>query len=45
MTAVRQMVDEIGATWVGTACVVDQLREPQLRRALNVRTLLHVRDL
>jgi adenine phosphoribosyltransferase len=41
---VRRLVDSVGASWVGVACVVDALTDPRLRRDLRVRALLHVRD-
>ena len=44
-TTARQLVDDVGATWLGTAVVVDALTEPRLRRDLNVRSLLHTRQL
>jgi adenine phosphoribosyltransferase len=42
---IRQMVDDVGATWVGLACIVDGLSDPRLRRDLVVQCLLRVRDL
>ena len=42
---VRHMVDSVNATWLGVACIVDALVEPRLRRDLQVRSLVHVRDL
>ncbi len=39
------LVEDAGATWIGAATVVDGLRSNQVRRRLNVRSLLHVRDL
>jgi len=39
------MVDSVNATWLGVACIVDALVEPRLRRDLQVRSLVHVRDL
>lgn len=44
-TAVQQLVGDAGATLVGTAVVVDALEDSALRRRLQVRSLLHVRDL
>jgi adenine phosphoribosyltransferase len=43
--AVRRMVDSVGATWIGVACIVDALRDARLRRELNVRALLSSREL
>jgi adenine phosphoribosyltransferase len=42
---IRHLVDDVGATWVGVACLVDGLADPRLRRDLVVRCLLRVRDL
>jgi adenine phosphoribosyltransferase len=42
---VRAMVDGIGATWAGLACIVDALDDSRLRRALRLRSLLRLRDL
>jgi adenine phosphoribosyltransferase len=39
------LVQDAGATWLGVATVVDALRTNEVRRRLNVRSLLHVRDL
>ena len=41
----RLLVEDAGATWLGVATVVDALRGNEVRRRLNVRSLLHVRDL
>jgi adenine phosphoribosyltransferase len=43
--AIRQMVDSVGATWIGMACIVDALNDARLRRDLNVRALLSGRGL
>ncbi|QHT56962.1 adenine phosphoribosyltransferase [Cellulomonas sp. H30R-01] len=43
--ACRELVRLSGATWVGAAVVVDGCAEPSLRRALGLRSLLHLRDL
>ncbi|GAA0743940.1 adenine phosphoribosyltransferase [Dactylosporangium roseum] len=44
--AARQMVAEIGAEWLGTACVVDDLPgDAPLREALRLRSLLVAGDL
>ncbi|ADJ49071.1 adenine phosphoribosyltransferase [Amycolatopsis mediterranei S699] len=42
---VHLLVEDAGATWIGAATVVDGLRSNQARRRLNVRSLLHVREL
>lgn len=39
------LVQELGATWLGVAVVVDALDSNEVRRRLNVRSLLHIRDL
>ena len=39
--AIRAMTDELGAEWLGLACVVDDLADrPEIRAALNARALL-----
>jgi len=44
--AIRDMVEEIGAAWLGLACVVDDLGERgEVRRRLGVRALLSAADL
>jgi adenine phosphoribosyltransferase len=42
---IREMVDSVGATWIGLGCIVDALHDARLRRDLRVRSLLHLRDL
>jgi adenine phosphoribosyltransferase len=42
---VWNLVRDAGATWVGAAVIVDGLDEPQIRRDLDVRSLLRARDL
>lgn len=44
-TAARSIVDQSGATWCGAAVIVDGLSDSRLRRDLDVRSLLRVRDL
>ncbi|MEV5717091.1 hypothetical protein AB0L41_24645 [Amycolatopsis mediterranei] len=39
------LVEDAGATWIGAATVLDGLRGNQVRRRLDVRSLLHVREL
>ncbi|WP_328615562.1 phosphoribosyltransferase family protein [Amycolatopsis sp. NBC_00355] len=39
------LVEDAEATWIGAATVVDALSGNQVRRHLNVRSLLHVREL
>jgi len=45
LLGVREIVTRAGATWCGVALVVDGLSDSSLRRSLNLRSLLHVRDL
>lgn len=40
-----QLVNECGATWIGSSVIVDGLENAADRRLLNVRSLLHVRSL
>jgi adenine phosphoribosyltransferase len=42
---VLQMIDDVGATWLGFACIVDALDDSRIRRRLALRSLLHVREL
>ncbi|MGX6607541.1 phosphoribosyltransferase family protein [Micromonosporaceae bacterium Da 78-11] len=42
---VRRLVDDVGAAWLGVSCIVDGLDDARLRRDLNVRSLLQLRDL
>ncbi|MEV5041304.1 adenine phosphoribosyltransferase [Microbacterium sp. LMI1x-1-1.1] len=44
-TASRTLVQMSGAKWCGAAVVVDGLESSAVRRDLNLRSLLHVRDL
>jgi adenine phosphoribosyltransferase len=44
-TGARDIVAQAGATWCGAAVVVDGLRDSRLRRDLDVRCLINVRDL
>ncbi|WP_244210840.1 phosphoribosyltransferase family protein [Amycolatopsis kentuckyensis] len=39
------LTQDAEATWLGVATVVDALRRNQVRRQLNVRSLLHIREL
>ena len=43
--ACRQLVDDADARWLGGAVVVDSLENSADRRALNLRGLIHVREL
>ncbi|GAA2760048.1 phosphoribosyltransferase family protein [Actinopolymorpha rutila] len=43
--ACHQLVGDAGATWLGTSVIVDCLERPELRRPLNLRAILHARDL
>ncbi|MFL6120095.1 phosphoribosyltransferase family protein [Actinophytocola sp.] len=42
---VHRLARDAGATWLGVATVVDALAGNEVRRRLDVRSLLHVRDL
>lgn len=41
----RGLVEDAGAHWIGASVIVDALTEPQLRRDLTVKSLLHNREL
>jgi adenine phosphoribosyltransferase len=41
----QALVEDAGATWLGAAVVVDGLTDHRVRRQLDVRPLLHYRDL
>jgi adenine phosphoribosyltransferase len=43
--ACKQLAEDAGATWVGSAVIVDALENATDRRTLNMRALVHVRDL
>lgn len=43
--AAHELITGSGASWCGAAVLVDALTDSRLRRDLNVRSLLHVRDL
>lgn len=43
--AIRAVVDDIGATWVGASVVLDNLTRHEVRRDLGVRALLNGRDI
>jgi adenine phosphoribosyltransferase len=45
VATVKRLVDGVGATWIGAACIVDGLGDAGLRRDLGVRTLFRVRNL
>lgn len=42
---VRRIVDEVDATWIGTAVVIDALDSHAVRRELAVKSLMHHREL
>lgn len=44
-TAVKQLVEMSGATWVGASVVVDGLHESAARRQLHLRSLVNIREL
>ena len=39
------LTQDVKATWLGVATVVDALSSNEVRRRVNVRSLLHVREL
>ena len=41
----HDLVRKAGATWCGSAVIVDALHDSRVRRDLNVRSLLHLREL
>ena len=43
--AAQGLTDDSGATWLGAAVIVDALDDARLRRDLNVRCLLHNREI
>lgn len=45
LLGVREIVTRARASWCGVALVVDGVGDSSLRRNLNLRSLLHVRDL
>jgi adenine phosphoribosyltransferase len=44
-TAGQALVEAVGATWAGAVVIVDGLTDSRIRRKLQLRSLLHVRDL
>jgi adenine phosphoribosyltransferase len=45
LTGARALVEQAGAAWCGAAVIVDGLQSGPPRRRLDVRALLHLRDL
>ena len=43
--ATHALVRAAGARWCGAAVIIDGLQDSRLRRDLQIRSLLHVRDL
>ncbi len=43
--ACQQLTADAGASWIGAAIIVDSLENSADRRALRLRSLLHLRDL
>jgi adenine phosphoribosyltransferase len=41
----QRIADEVEATWVGTAVIVDALESHEVRRELKVKSLMHHREL
>ena len=42
---IKALTDATGASWIGCATIVDAATDSRARRDLNMRSLLHVRDL
>ena len=45
LMALQRLIAEIGATWVGASVLIDNLKESQPRRQLNLKSVFHIRDL
>lgn len=45
LLALQRLVEGAGATWLGAAVLVDNLKESQPRRQLNLKSVFHIRDL
>lgn len=45
LLALRRIVLESGATWIGASVVIDLLEQNSVRRDLRVETVLHQRDI
>ncbi|MBO9705038.1 MAG: adenine phosphoribosyltransferase, partial [Arthrobacter sp.] len=45
LLALQRLVETIGATWLGASVLIDNLKEPRLRRQLNLKAVFHSRDL
>jgi adenine phosphoribosyltransferase len=45
LLALQRLVGEIGATWVGASVLIDNLKESQPRRQLNLKSVFHIREL
>ena len=43
--ACKQLTEDAGAVWAGAAVIVDGLESSATRRSLNLRSLLHLREL
>lgn len=43
--ASKRLVEMSGADWVGASVVVDGLEESAVRRRLDLKSLVHIRDL
>jgi adenine phosphoribosyltransferase len=41
----QRIVQRTGATWLGTATIVDALANSSVRRQLNLKSILHIREL
>ncbi len=45
LLALQRLVETIGATWLGASVLIDNLKEPRLRRQLNLKAVFHSREL
>ncbi|WP_144670817.1 phosphoribosyltransferase family protein [Arthrobacter sp. U41] len=45
LLALQRLVGEMGATWIGASVLIDNLKENQPRRQLNLKSVFHIRDL
>lgn len=45
LLALQKLITEIGASWLGASVLIDNLKENQPRRQLNLKSVFHVRDL
>ncbi|WP_461186775.1 phosphoribosyltransferase family protein [Arthrobacter sp. Z4-13] len=45
LLALQRLIAETGATWVGASVLIDNLKESQPRRQLNLKAVFHIREL